>query len=258
MTLFNTIGNTYNKTRVADDRIISKLTSLLNLEKSDHIIAEIGAGTGNYSKALANVGFQIIAIEPSMTMISQLEKRANIERIMGSAEDIPLQTTSVDAVYSILALPHFLDIERAFEEMARVLIKGPIVLFTFDPSIGKKTWMYRYFPFCWDEFSHLPTAKNTAKMLQHCTNLQAQIIPYGLHSDLTDNFAAAGWKNPRLYLNEDYRLNISSFRLADADAVDKGIKRLESDLESGHWERSYGEVLRMDRMDAGYYFLLAK
>ena len=222
------------------------------------MIAEIGAGTGNYGIALAKVGFKIIAIEPSMTMISQSRKSANIEPILGSAEEIPLQTSSVDAVYSVLALPHFLDIKRAFEEMARVLKKGPIVLFTFDPSIGKKTWMYSYFPFCWDEFSHLPTAENTVQMLQHCTNLASQIIPFQLPSDLTDNFAAAGWKNPSLYLNDDYRLNISSFHLANAVAIDNGIKRLKSDLESGHWERLYGKVLKMDRIDAGYYFLLAK
>jgi len=95
-------------------------------------------------------------------------------------------------------------------------------------------------------------------MLRLCTNLSSQIVPFKLPVNLKDHFAAAAWKTPRLYLNEDYRLNISSFRLADAAAVNHGVKRLAADLENGLWEDSYGEVLQMDELDAGYYILLAK
>jgi hypothetical protein len=48
MTLFDAIGKTYNKTRVADDRIVSELIRLADLGHEDQIIADIGAGTGNY------------------------------------------------------------------------------------------------------------------------------------------------------------------------------------------------------------------
>jgi hypothetical protein len=85
------------------------------------------------------------------------------------------------------------------------------------------------------------------------TNLAAK-----LPADLKDHFAAAAWKTPHLYLNEDYRLNISSFRLAEAEAVENGVKHLAADLENGRWDKSYGEVLKTDKIDAGYYFLLAK
>ena len=173
-----------------------------------------------------------------------------------SPENIPLKTGSVDAAFSVLALPHFSDIKQAFTEMARIVKKGPIILFAFDPQIGKKTWMYTYFPFCWDKFSSLPIAERMAKLLRHCTNLSSQIIPFKLPSDLNDHFAAAAWKRP--HLDEDYRLNISSFRLADAAAVDKGVKRLGADLESGRWKKLCGKVLKLDKIDAGYYFLLAK
>jgi ubiquinone/menaquinone biosynthesis C-methylase UbiE len=258
MMLFDAIGRAHNKTRVADDRIVSELIRLSDLEKGDCIVADIGAGTGNYSIALANAGFQIRAIEPSAAMLSRLERKGNIERIVGCAENVPLKTGSVGAVISVLALPHFSDIKQAFIEMARVIEKGPIVLFTFDPMIGKKTWIYDYFPFCWDKFGDLPTAESMAKMLHHCTNLSPQIVPFKLPPDLKDHFAAAAWKNPPLYLDADYRLNISSFRLADSAAVDNGVKRLAADLKNGCWKKSYGEVLKMSEFDAGYYFLLAK
>jgi ubiquinone/menaquinone biosynthesis C-methylase UbiE len=134
--LFNEIGETYNNTRVADEQIISELIRLLDLKKGA-TIADIGAGTGNYSFALVNAGYKIKAIEPSGTMISNSKQGLDIEWFIGGAENIPLRTESVDAIVSILSLPHFSDIKRMFKEMARILKNGPIVIFTFDPEIGK-------------------------------------------------------------------------------------------------------------------------
>lgn len=255
--LFNKIGATYNKTRVADGRIISELIRLLDLQKGA-TIADVGAGTGNYSFALADAGYKIKAIEPSEAMFSNSRQGLDIEWYIGCAEDIPLPTESVDAIVSILALPHFSDIKCSFKEMARILKKGPIVIFTFDPQAGKRTWMYKYFPFFWDNFDHFPTVKETEEMLGNCTNLDAQIISFKLPSDLTDNFAAAAWKKPHLYLDQAYRANISSFRMADPVTVDNSVKKLSSDLESGLWEKQYGEVLYIDKYDAGYFFILVK
>jgi len=235
---------------------MTELHRLLGLQKGA-IIADVGAGTGNYSFSLSNVGYKIKAIEPSSTMLSHCQQDSDIEWIIGCAENIPLRTESVDAVVSILALPHFSDIECSFKEMSRILKIGPIIIFTFDPEIGKRTWMYRYFPFCWDHFSHFPTVKETANILGNCTNLTPQIVPFELPSDLKDNFAAAAWKRPQLYLNTDYRFNISSFRMTDPDIVDNSVKKLSSDLECGRWDELYGEVLHFDKYDAGYSFILA-
>lgn len=255
--IFNKIGKTYNNTRSADKRIISELIRLLGLQKGS-IIADIGAGTGNYSFALAKAGYKIKAIEPCATMISHFQQDLDIEWFIGRAEKIPLRTGSVDAVVSILALPHFSDIESSFKEMALILRNGPIIIFTFDPEIGKRTWMYRYFPFFWDHFNHFPTVKETAAILGNCTNLSPQIIPFKLPSDLTDNFAAAAWKRPQLYLDQDYRSNISSFRMTDSDIVKTSVKQLSYDLKCGRWEKLYGDVLHIDKIDAGYYFIFAK
>lgn len=57
MTLYNSIGEDYNATRQADERIVAKLISLLDLP-TDSTIANIGAGTGNYSNAIAQQGIR--------------------------------------------------------------------------------------------------------------------------------------------------------------------------------------------------------
>ena len=255
--LFDKIGGTYNRTRSADKRIVSELVRLLGLQKGT-TIADVGAGTGNYSIAMAKAGYKIKAIEPSTAMISHSLQDLDVEWLVGCAENIPLRTGSVDAAISILALAHFSDIEHSFSEMARISNNGPIVIFSFDPEIGKRTWMYDYFPFFWDLFSDIPTAKEMVNILGRYTNLTPQIIPFELPSDLTDNFAAAAWKNPHLYLEPEYRNNISSFRMTDPQIVDKSVKQLASDLESGRWNQLYGNVQHLDKYDAGYFFILAK
>ena len=68
--LYDKIGITYRQTRRADPRIVEKLITLLNLAAGT-CIADVGAGTGNYSNALADAGFTVRAIEPSPIMRAQ-------------------------------------------------------------------------------------------------------------------------------------------------------------------------------------------
>jgi precorrin-6B methylase 2 len=55
MILYNSIGKQYNFTRKADPRIVDQIINLLNLPPKS-LIADVGAGTGNYSNALAGKG----------------------------------------------------------------------------------------------------------------------------------------------------------------------------------------------------------
>lgn len=77
------------------------------------MIADIGAGTGGYSTSLANRGYQLLAVEPSLVMRSQSSPHAQVQWFTGYAEDIPLPTSLVDAVISILATHHFSNLEQA-------------------------------------------------------------------------------------------------------------------------------------------------
>jgi SAM-dependent methyltransferase len=207
---------------------------------------------------LAEVGFKIKAIEPSPVMRLHARQHANVEWIAGCAEDIPLQNDSVAGVVSVLTLCHFSDAERAFREMARILKQGPIVIFTFDPKVGRETWLYEYFPYFWDAFDPLPAIEDIEEKMMANTGLTTQIITFELPPDLMDNFAAAGWRQPHLYLADEYRSNISSFQLTDPARVDQSVKQLSIDLASGRWEELYGDVLHLEQMDAGYCFIRAR
>jgi ubiquinone/menaquinone biosynthesis C-methylase UbiE len=145
LTRYNTIGIGYNKYRNADNRIVSTLIDLLNLpEKS--IVCDIGAGTGNYSNALADSGYRIKAIEPSIVMWEQAKPNKAVEWFSGTADSIPLKDRSADGLISTFAVQHFPDISAAASEMWRVCGDNSIIILTVDPRKGEHFWLHDYFP----------------------------------------------------------------------------------------------------------------
>ncbi len=257
MTKYDHIGTTHSQTRAADSRIVDTLVRLLGLQPGK-TIADIGAGTGNYSCALAEKGFIVKAVEPSSIMRRQAAACRNVEWFDGVAEHIPLENDSVSGVVSILAVHHFANLTRAFLEMARVCRRGPIVFFTFDPRECQRTWLAEYFPSIWaDAFRVFSPIHDVAALLSFNSGREVSIVPFRVPHDISDNFAVAGWRYPDRYLSESYRANMSPFRLADREAIRQGVARLEKDLRTGRWESEYGNILQLEKIDAGYCFLKA-
>lgn len=255
MTRYDCIGGTYSNTRVADDRIVDILVRLLGLHDGA-LIADIGAGTGNYAAALTGRGYRVKAVEPASAICRLAPPSPLIEWLPALAEELPLDDGSVSGVISILAVHHFDDQERAFDEMARISPFGPIVILTFDPRVGQESWITDYFATIWaNAFKVFPPIHDVAGLLEKATGREVETIPLFLPHDLRDNFVAAGWRNPHRYLAASFRENIRAFRLADQAAITREIVRLSSDLADGTWERRYGQVLQLDEIDAGYRFL---
>lgn len=90
-------------------------------------VLDLGAGTGKLTRVLADSGYQVIAVEPSAPMREALAVALPGTRVMdGSAENIPLDDGSVDAVVIGQAY-HWFDPEIANPEMARVLRPGGVL-----------------------------------------------------------------------------------------------------------------------------------
>ncbi|MBW4426516.1 MAG: class I SAM-dependent methyltransferase [Nostoc desertorum CM1-VF14] len=256
MPIYNSIGQQYSKTRVTDQRIVNTLVNLLNLPK-DSIIADIGAGSGGYSLALANQGFLVNAIEPSVVMQKQAKEHPQIKWFIGYAENLPLPDKSVDGVISMLAIHHFAHLEKAFQEMQRVIRDGTIVLLSFDIRFAKKIWLYDYFPFLWEDALRFLSLNEQINLIHTNTKRCVEVIPLLLPYDLSDLFAAAAWRRPELYLQPEVRAGISSFALTNQDLINKGLQLLAADLNSGDWVKQYGDIRNLTEIDLGYRFIRA-
>jgi SAM-dependent methyltransferase len=85
---------------------------------------DVAAGTGLFTRALAQRVPQVYAVEPDDRMRAVLAARSpGVIPIAGTGEAIPLDDASVDALF-VASARHWLDPDRAIPEIARVLRGG--------------------------------------------------------------------------------------------------------------------------------------
>ena len=87
-------------------------------------VVDLGAGTGKLTRQLVATGADVVAIEPIPEMRAKIEAALpEVEAVAGTAEDLPLENHSVDAVLVAQAF-HWFDPLRAMSEIRRVLRPG--------------------------------------------------------------------------------------------------------------------------------------
>jgi SAM-dependent methyltransferase len=88
------------------------------------IAVDVAAGTGLFTRALAERVPTVYAVEPDERMRAVLAERSpGVTALAGTGEAIPLPDQSADALF-VASAWHWLDPDRAIPEIARVLRNG--------------------------------------------------------------------------------------------------------------------------------------
>ncbi|MGO4275815.1 class I SAM-dependent methyltransferase, partial [Paenibacillus sp. TAF58] len=102
------------------------------------VVADIGAGTGIFSKLLLQRGSQVIAVEPNQAMREAAEQMlsgdANFRAVAGSAEATGLPNESVDFIVCAQAF-HWFDRTAAQAEFHRILKPNGKVLLIWNSRL---------------------------------------------------------------------------------------------------------------------------
>ncbi len=104
------------------------------------VVVDVGAGVGAGTVLAARAGATVMAIEPTPYMRWALRARrlgqrarAGIHVVDGTAEHLPLDDRSADAVWAVNSLHHWSDLSAGLAEIARVLTPdGRVVLVDED------------------------------------------------------------------------------------------------------------------------------
>jgi len=116
---FGAVAEAYARTRPPySAATIERAAAELGLDGGATVL-DLGAGTGNLTRALRERFATVLAVEPDERMRAEFEG----DVLAGSAEAIPLPDGSVDAVFSGEAF-HWFDLEPALAEIERVVRPG--------------------------------------------------------------------------------------------------------------------------------------
>lgn len=104
-------------------------------------VLDLGAGTGKLTTLLADMGLEVVAVEPDAALREQLAVLAPTAAVRaGSAENIPLDDASVDAVIVAQAW-HWFDADTATREIARVLVPGGTLSLVWNIRDESEPWV---------------------------------------------------------------------------------------------------------------------
>lgn len=104
-------------------------------------VLDLGAGTGKLTATLAELGAEVVAVEPDPAMLATLRGTLpGIRALPGSAEAIPLPDSSVDAVLAGNAM-HWFDMDIAGPEIARVLTPGGVLAGLWNVLDDRVDWV---------------------------------------------------------------------------------------------------------------------
>ncbi len=106
------------------------VVDLVDPRPGEHVL-DIGAGMCPATVLAASRGASVVAVDPSGMMrfvsgVRRLFQRARhrITIESGTAEDLPVAGGSLDAIWTVNSVHHWVDLDLAFRELDRVLAPG--------------------------------------------------------------------------------------------------------------------------------------
>jgi len=115
------------------------------IEERPRVLVDVGCGQGDCCR-LVSPKIKYFGIEPSKELLARAKKiykHKNRQFLLGTAENIPLDSSSVDALMSIWVWSHLENLESASAEIFRVLKPdGKFMIVTANPDTYEERKMF--------------------------------------------------------------------------------------------------------------------
>jgi ubiquinone/menaquinone biosynthesis C-methylase UbiE len=257
-TLYDRIGNSYDITRTADQEILKRLKAHLD-PISEGLYLDVACGSGNYTVALADLGYNLYGIDVSEKMLrtARSKSSASVRWLLHDATTMPFVEGQFSGALCICAVHHFSDLVAVFQEVYRTLHQGKFVIFSGTADQMHNYWLNHYFPEAMAKsIQQMPRIASITSALQSAGFSQVVLDPFFVTNTLKDMFLYSGKQRPHIYLDPRIRAGISTFAHLASDAeILNGCRRLSEDIESGAVN---GVIAKYDNAGGDYMFIVAE
>jgi ubiquinone/menaquinone biosynthesis C-methylase UbiE len=169
----------------------------------EHVVADVGAGTGYLSAGLAPLVARVYALDGSPAMLEIARKNlqgfANVEFRVADGLSLPLPSCSLDAAFANMYLHHCEQPMKAIQEMSRLLRPGGRLVIT-DMDAHPFKWLKAEMADAWQGFER-------AQIRQWFQEAGLEDI----RIDCTGENCRAESHNPANIAPEQHRVEISTF-----------------------------------------------
>ncbi|NUR61941.1 MAG: methyltransferase domain-containing protein [Catenulispora sp.] len=143
--MFDTLVSAYAGSRPGyPAAVFEALPELARRPLAGSRVADVGAGTGIFSRQLRERGAVVTAVELSEPMLRQLVADSpGVGAALGSANALPLRTGAVDFV-SFAQAWHWVNPESAVPEVLRVLAPGGALACVWNTPVSDAPWRLGY------------------------------------------------------------------------------------------------------------------
>ena len=223
-------ARTYDDTRAASPSVLRPLREALAGAPGRRLV-DIGGGTGNYSRALRDEGWEPLVVDRQPEMLARAAAKG-LETLQADAQRLPLPDACADAAMLVSMLHHVEDPPAAIAEAKRILRpRGRLALMVFTREDVEDMWLSDYFPStrAWIVESHLPLAEHLA-MLPGARPTEI------VYRDLEDGSLGALAAHPEKLADPRWHRQTSYFERLRRDhpgELEVGLARLRRDLEAG-------------------------
>jgi SAM-dependent methyltransferase len=243
---YDRIGIGYRGVRGTDPVLASRIWAALGDART---VLNVGAGTGSYEPS----DRWVLAVEPSAVMIAQ-RPRGAAPVIQARVEQLPLADRTVDAAMGVLTMHHWKDVQAGLRELVRVA-RERVVLVTMDVDALAELWIVRdYLPELLGE--HAARFPSIDRLRDLLPNAEVEVLR--VPRECEDGFMGAFWGRPHAYLDPAARAATSPWHDLPPAVVDRALSQLREHLDSGEWQRRYGDLLACDELDVGLRLITAR
>lgn len=228
---YNQWGTQYSLYRVTEPAIETLIEQTLGDAKS---ILNVGAGAGSYEPK----NRYVLAVEPSAEMRRQRMYLQRVPAVIATSDALPFDDDSFDACLALVTVHHWSDLVKGLQEMRRVA-RDKVVVMTFDPDALDLFWNAVYFPELIEvEQSRYPSIG----LIEQALGGPCEVIKVPIPLYCADGCQEAFYGRPEGFLSAEVRAAQSAWGFLTKEKEAELVKRLESDLLSGAWDRKYGHL----------------